>query len=840
MLNLFMHWAFRRTKLVFVVTGILTLAALLQFFRVKVDTDPENMLPESEFVRVFHREVKAEFALYDYIVLGVVNTTHPEGVFNPETLERIYYIAREVKQVKGVIAYDMISLTNKDDIENNGTGDLRFRWLMEKPPYSEKEARWIRDRAMENPMFYNTLVSEDGQAMAVYIPIEEKKMSYGVAKEVHGILKEHPGNEKYYLTGLPLAEDAFGVEMFIQMGISAPLAMLVIFLLMWFFFKNARLVLMPLIMAMDVVILTMGLLIGLGYPIHIMSSMIPIFLLPISVLDSIHILSEFYEDYGRFKDREKAMRHVVRNLFLPTLFTSLTTMAGFFSLSFAPIPPVQVFGILVAAGVAIAWLETVILIPAYVALMKEEGLASFGVHPDDASSGILGRLLKKVGRFSVVRWRVVLGGAVLLSVVAVLGITRIQINDNPTRWFAPKHPIRVADRVLNDHFGGTYSAYLVFEAEDPEAGVFAEPVMLQYIKDLQRHLDEGGRVGKSTSLADIASKVYYELLSGDKAHSRVPPTRRAVVQSLFTFEQSHKPDDLLHFVTSDYGKLNLWLQLTSGDNRDMTAVVRDVERYMKNNPVPYPVKVNWSGLTYINMVWQNKMVWGMLINFLGSFFIVFFMMTVLFRSPGTGLLSMVPMTVTILFTYGSLGYLGKDYDMPVAVLSALTLGLSIDYAIHFIERARAEFRLKKTWPKTAEVMFGAPARTLAKNALMVSIAFMPLLISPLVPYRTVGFFMLMIMLLSSVGTLVILPALVSAFPGIVFRKTLMEGRPRACACGQCMLLALMVAAAVIYVLLGYKLAHWNVATFAALAVVVVISGACFVLGRRDKAKIIAN
>ena len=156
--------------------------------------------------------------------------------------------------------------------------------------------------------------------------------------------------EQYHLTGLPLAEDAFGVEMFWQMGISAPLAILVIFLLMLWFFKHVALVAMPLVMAIVVVIITMGLMVGLGFPIHIMSSMIPIFLLPISVLDSIHILNEFFEKYRSFKDKNKTIMHVLKELYRPNLFTTLTTVAGFFSLSFAPIPPVQVFGIAVASN----------------------------------------------------------------------------------------------------------------------------------------------------------------------------------------------------------------------------------------------------------------------------------------------------------------------------------------------------------------------------------------------------------------------------------------------------------------------------------------------------------
>ena len=130
---------------------------------------------------------------------------------------------------------------------------------------------------------------------------------------------------------------------------------------------------------------------------------------------------------------------------------------------------------------------------------------------------------------------------------------------------------------------------------------------------------------------------------------------------------------------------------------------------------------------------------------------------------------MIPLTVTIVFIYSLLGFMGKYYDMPVAVLSALTLGLSIDFAIHFLQRARSIYAEKQDWIKTAEEMSGEPGRAILRNALIVSIGFLPLLLSPLVPYKTVGFFMFMIMLTSSIGTLLILPAIITPLEKLVFK-----------------------------------------------------------------------
>ena len=171
--------------------------------------------------------------------------------------------------------------------------------------------------------------------------------------------------------------------------------------------------------------------------------------------------------------------------------------------------------------------------------------------------------------------------------------------------------------------------------------------------------------------------------------------------------------------------------------------------------------MRWAGKTFINVVWQDVMVTGMIKSLMGAFVIVFLMMAFLFRSPRLGLLAMVPLSVTILGVYGIIGWIGKDYDMPIAVLSSLTLGLSVDFAIHFIERTRALLRSSGSFTVATEQIFEEPARAIARNAIVIAIGFTPLFFAPLVPYITVGAFMAAIMALSGFTTLILLPALMS-------------------------------------------------------------------------------
>ena len=343
---------------------------------------------------------------------------------------------------------------------------------------------------------------------------------------------------------------------------------------------------------------------------------------------------------------------------------------------------------------------------------------------------------------------------------------------------------RVIDADATDagaYYGNIIAAVddALFEADDPmaadalaelmaiaetaqvEAKYFQRPDILHRIADLQTALVESGFVGKTNALPDVVKVVNRELRGGEADNYVIPSTVPAVAQTLLQYQSSHRPQDLWHMVTPDYSSTAIWLQLRSGDNQDMSRVIRVLDDYLATNPLPDGVDVQWAGKTYINVVWQDAMVNGMLKSLLGAFAVVFLMMALLFQSARVGLLAMVPLSLTILGVYGIIGWIGKDYDMPIAVLSSLTLGLSVDFAIHFIERTRALMQATGSLAAATVQVFEEPARAIARNAIVIAIGFTPLFFAPLVPYITVGAFMAAIMALSGVTTLILLPALMS-------------------------------------------------------------------------------
>jgi len=831
------HLATERPKIVYAVVLLFVVVMGALMSRIQIDTDPENMLPADQSDRVFHNAVEQRFTYSDAIVVGIVNENHPNGIYNVASLTALHSLSKSILALDGVITPDLASLAEVDNIDQEGPGMIRFEWMMRDAPLTEALAIEIRDKVDRLPLLKDSLVSGDGKAATIYVPIASKDLSYPLSIEIQSLIDQLDSDDAYHITGLPVAEDTFGHDMFVQMGISAPLAGLMIFVLMLYFFRSAQLVIAPMLVAMATVIISMGLLIAMGFTVHIMSSMIPIFLMPIAVVDSVHIMSEFADTYRPGDSAKAVISKVIEHLFRPMMFTSLTSAVGFLSLLLTPIPPVQVFGAFVAFGILLAFVLTILLIPAYVVRMKPEALDKLTSRlKTPHTDTLLARVLRSSGKFAMRRGKLIAGISVLVIAISVAGISRIEINDNPVRWFKANHPIRVADDVLNEHFAGTYDAFVVFthqsEAALPEfvaaakdlmSGIdpqhvasiqdaiaadpsdvgtyygeliaviddalfeadddttidslerlmalaeeaqlaskyFQRPDILHSIADIQEALTGSGFVGKTNALPDVVKVVNRELRGGEQVDYRLPSTTPAVAQTLMQYQSSHRPHDLWHIVTPDFSSTAIWVQLKSGDNQDMSRVMDFLDDYVASHPLPADVEMRWAGKTFINVVWQDVMVTGMIKSLMGAFVAVFLMMAFLFRSARLGLLAMVPLSVTILGVYGIIGWIGKDYDMPIAVLSSLTLGLSVDFAIHFIERTRAFLRSSGSVAAAEKQMFEEPARAIARNAIVIAIGFTPLFFAPLVPYITVGAFMAAIMALSGATTLLLLPALIS-------------------------------------------------------------------------------
>ncbi|MDO8803158.1 MAG: MMPL family transporter [Elusimicrobiota bacterium] len=760
------HFSVDHPRWVVAVTLLVTLLALSAFPKVRTDTNPKNMLPADSAVRVSNDAVEKTFGLYeDMIVVGIKNEA---GVLNKTTLEKIKRINDGILKVPGVAARDVAGFSTIDNVTVD-KGTLQVGPLMPEAPGDTRALEGLSKQLFENPMFVGRIISGDGKTAAIYVPLEKGANGKSIADKIREIVKTEGGPENYYVAGDPVARDTFGAEMFKLMAIFAPMAGLLMFAARYLMFGDLFLSAALMMDAMIATIWSMGLLIALGYPIHIMSSMAPVFLMAIAT-DSIHIFNEFYFRYREEKDKKTAIIKTMEAVGRPVRYTALATAAGFSVLLFMDIVPVKIFGGLVAFGTVLLRVLSFSFIPAMFTFVGEKSIekASRG---EDAQSSRISQFLAHLARLGAHKPQVVVLIGLALFVVAVYGTTRIKVNNNMVEWFTKSSEVRTADRVMNEALGGTSLGYLVVGSTGDEDEFIKSPQALRYIEGLQRSLEKLPTVGKTTSVVDYVKRIGRVLHKDDPAYDKVPESKELAGQYLFLFAMSAKPSDLDNVVDPYFKKANIWIQLKTWDAGAMHGVIEAAQNYQRDNP--FPVEIKPAGIAYFNLVWNNAVLWDMIKGFLLALVVIFAILSVNFRSVKWAMVGYIPLLFTVILIYGAVGFAGKDFDMPISVLSCLSLGMAVDFAIHFINRFRlrlAEGRGAAAPESIEEALVwtaARPGKGVLRNAILFAAAFSVMLFAPLTPYITVGAFIVCMMLLSAVFCIIYIPALI-----VLFRKQL--------------------------------------------------------------------
>ncbi len=760
------HFSVDHPRWVVAVTLFITLVALSAFPRVRTDTNPKNMLPADSAVRVSNDAAEKTFGLYeDMIVVGIKNEA---GVLNKTTLEKIKRINEGILQIPGVAARDVAGFSTIDNVTVD-KGTLQVGPLMPDVPGDPRALEGLSRQLFENPMFVGRIISQDGKTAAIYVPLEKGANGKAVADKIRAIVKEEGGPENYYVAGDPVARDTFGAEMFKLMAIFAPMAGLLMFAARYLMFGDLFLSAALMMDAMIATVWSMGLLIALGYPIHIMSSMAPVFLMAIAT-DSIHIFNEFYFRFREEKDKKTAIIKTMEAVGRPVRYTALATAAGFSVLLFMDIVPVKIFGGLVAFGTVLLRMLSFSFIPAMFTFVSEKSIetASRG---EDAESSRISQFLAHLARLGAHKPRAVVLTGLALFAVAVAGTTRIKVNNNMVEWFTKSSEVRTADRVMNEALGGTSLGYLVVNSTGDEDEFIKSPQALRYIEGLQRSLEKLPTVGKTTSVVDYVKRIGRVLHKDDPAYDKVPESKELAGQYLFLFGMSAKPADLDNVVDPYFKKANIWVQLKTWDAGAMRGVIEAAQNYQRDNP--FPVEIKPAGIAYFNLVWNDAVLWDMIKGFLLALVVIFAILSVNFRSVKWAMVGYIPLLFTVILIYGAVGFAGKDFDMPISVLSCLSLGMAVDFAIHFINRFRlrlAEGRNAAAPESIEEALVwtaARPGKGVLRNAILFAAAFSVMLFAPLTPYITVGAFIVCMMLLSAVLCIIYIPALI-----VLFRKQL--------------------------------------------------------------------
>ncbi len=721
----------------------------------KIDTNPKNMLPPDSAVRVWNDQVNQRFGLHEDTIVVAIQPDN--GVLNAESLKKLQQFSSDVLGLQGIVKGDVTSLYTVDNVTASGDS-LRIAPLLATAPTSADGVQALRKQLFEGTLFVDRLISRDEKTTAVYVPLEKGADGAKLATAIREAALKSFTPQQIYITGDPVARDLFGAEMFKLMGLFAPIAGALMMGLMFWMFRSWWLAGVMMLTAMVSIMVAMGAGIALGFPVHIMSSMAPVFLMAIAT-DSIHIFNEFFQRYRPGMNRAEVVRQTISAVSRPVRYTALATALGFAVLLFMTIVPVKVFGGIIVLGTVVLRLLSFYLVPACLMLVP--------LPPVQPHDDVVSRLTGWVSTWAVRASKVTIGIAVLLMLFSVWGASKSVVDNSMLRWFKEGSEVRQADALFSREMGGAMPASLVVDTGKPDG--IKDPAVLKAIEVIQKDLASQQLVGTSLSVADYLRRINL-VLNAEAPGADVLPSDAAMAgQYLMAFSMGARPSDLNRVVDYDYQRANVLLQLRSGDAQLMQRVEDRVQTLVRDQAMPF--KVVAAGPAHFNLVWNQEVLKDMILGFAIALVVVFGVLAADFRSLKWALVAYVPLLGTVLIIFGALGWVGKTIDMPVAVLACLSLGMAVDFAIHFVTRYRQRCQsIAVTRPLTEAERHDAlkwviqwPGKGIVRNALMFAVAFAVMLAAPLTPYITVGAFIVLMMSLSALASLTLLPALIKTF-----------------------------------------------------------------------------
>ncbi|MFC2095365.1 RND family transporter [Candidatus Bipolaricaulota bacterium] len=739
-------WATDHPRTILLVAAAITAVAVAFIPQLRIDVDFANYLNRSDPAVIAADEAGERFGSQMRLIVAIED---PRGVFRPETLALVEDLEAALESLP--VVEDMVGPLSSQVIRGSETLiQIRSAAPNGEAPETEEEIEVYRTLVMSDASLMDYIVSSNETALAIYLKSEADVDMVSFATAVEEVVLAHETEGiSFSMAGLPYINLTLQRSMKQDLQLFLPLVILLIIGVLFITFRWTWGVLIPFAVVALSVLWVLGLMAISGVPITVLSFILPVLLMAIGIADGIHVLSRYREVLRECDDKRQAIMDTMKAMKRPVVLTSLTTAVGFLSLLNAYMVPQRTFGLFTAIGILIAMILSLLLVPAILRVVKPPVRTANSV--DRRMAPALGAIVRTAIRY---RW-VVLAVAVALSGVFAAGIPLLKIETSQRAFLGDGHPAVLSMDRLDEQFSG--SNQVVIEIDTDRRDGLKDPLLLVKMIALQEFLEEHG-VKKTMSLAYIVREMNQRFQADDPAFYTIPEDQAAISQLLLLFSFQGGNLGALSLSNFSAGEVLGFHALKKGE--EQIALVKQVSEYLEEN---------FQGVTTARMVGPTRITANMfssiassqLTSLLTSIVAAGVLVIVLMRSLGSGIVSMVPLLFTVLFNFGVMAFAGKSLDIATLMISSITVGIGIDYGIHFIERYREE----RSGAQSREQALVQAAQTtgtgIVYNALALALGFGIMLLSAFHGLQNFGLLIAMTMIVSGASAFVIIPALLT-------------------------------------------------------------------------------
>ena len=709
------------------------------------DEDVMKMLPQTTEARVTWEKVRDEFGSTDmgFIAFGLPG----KSIFDEKLLASLWDASRALEELPEVDEIMSISTADRMDSDD---GFLEITSLQPSRNLTAEEIQDIEQYLDKLSSMKKRMVGRHGDYVNIIIKpktdIENNILRDNmveIAERYLGDYEIHYGGTPYLFGTLPtlILEDVL-ILMILGIGV------LITVLAVNFRSANAvKLVWGVIVISLVSMMGFMGWIVTLTgsekFHFTMVNSSMPIILMTIAAADGVHILTKFLRELRKQKDVEKAVFTTMDNLLLPVFLTSLTTIVAFLSLIFAPIEQFIGYGITISLGITWAWLLSSLFLPAMI-IRHEWDLQSKAI----THLSPIERIVNVYGRLVIRYQKVILALGSGIVLVASIGILLVEVEVDFTKFFKPGTEIRDSIDFMNQEMAGVMDIDIRFE------GDLKSPDVLNKVQTIQAFVDSHPSVHSTFSIVDVIKQMHRTVMDDDRAFETIPETR-GKVNNLFTlYSMSGDPDDFSSLVDYDYHTGLMTALLGSISTTMVIEFVNDTEKEIQLI-AENDIKITITGLLIILRELVDLVIRSSIISILVSIIMIFLISWIFFKNGLWALLSVTPLVSAVILNFGLMGLFGVELSHITAILSAIIIGVGVDFALHYIAQYRNISRSGISSDElTREVVedVGYPIILDAAS----NMGFGALLFSSFIPVQYIGGLLIFAMISTSIGTLTIL------------------------------------------------------------------------------------
>ncbi|MBW6492128.1 MAG: MMPL family transporter [Lentimicrobium sp.] len=724
-------------KFRYVILSIVLLVTLFfgYFLKdLKVDADVLGYLPEGDHAATLFQQIGEKYGGNDMVLIGIES----ENVFTPETLHTIKQITDSVRMVNG-IGY-VTSLTNVIDIKSTEFGLEIGRLIDEYDiPEDQDELKKLREYAISKEMYLGNLVSEDAKATLIIA----KLLSKDDRNETVDLIRKKVGNINYegkiYYAGMPVTLYELSKVIMQDIWLITPFAFVLICLVLFLGFRNARGVILPMLTVLIAIICTMGLISFLGYSITLITNVIPVILLAVGSAYAIHVVNRINEEMA--VNPKGAVIRALTYITVPVFLASLTTVFGFLSfIAGSYLTMIQEFGIFSAIGIFFCLILSVTLIPVMITVTSKNENFTNNKKPSnrilEATTLWLNNLVFNHRKALLFIWAIIL----LLS---IFGITRVERRVDLVDYFKKDNIVQENETLLREKFSGSMPVYLKVK------GDVQNPKVLRVMEKAGDFMESFTFIQFSQSVADLVKDMNDAMGEG----KLIPDDEAKIRQLWFLLDGQEIMEQLVSYELDEGLIIG---QVNNSDLVTLNQIETEFTEFVKENSNDIHT-LEYTGIPLMLKRLDNSIIKSQFLSLTIAVLLVMVLVSILQRSIIKGILSIIPVFVTLLALFGVMGLTGIPLDIATVLSGSVTIGIGIDYAIHFITHFGVVYKKTNIISTSISDAIKISGRAIIINMLSVTIGFAVLSFSNLVPLQRFGILLATTMLVSGLAALTLLP-----------------------------------------------------------------------------------